>query len=77
MESSVLHEKYQKAFGPIAYEDLMRYVYLDGRLFGKYETGECLIDNTVTSFVSFGGLDAKPDSGTDESVRTGTGICRF
>ena len=58
MESSALHEKYQKAFGPIAYEDLMRYVYLDGRLFGKYETGECLIDNRVTSFVSFGGLDA-------------------
>lgn len=58
MESSVLHEKYQKAFGPIAYEDLMRYVYLEGRLFGKYETGDCIIDNTVTAFVSFGGLDA-------------------
>lgn len=59
MELSALHEKYQKAFGPIAYEELMRYLYLDGRFYGKYETGECLIDNAAVSFASFGGLDAE------------------
>lgn len=59
MELSALHEKYQKAFGPIAYEELMRYLYLDGRFYGKYETGECLIDNAAVSYASFGGLDAE------------------
>nr|WP_308624589.1 plasmid pRiA4b ORF-3 family protein [uncultured Eisenbergiella sp.] len=57
MELGALHAKYQKAFGPISYEDLMRYLYLDGRFYAEYITGECLIDNSATSFAAVNGLD--------------------
>ena len=35
----------------------MRYLYLDGRFYGEYITGECLIDNSATSFAAVNGLD--------------------
>lgn len=59
MELSALHTKYQKAFGEIPYEELMRYLYLDGRFYGKYVTGKCKIDNIPVLFAAVDGLDTE------------------
>ncbi|WP_455616108.1 plasmid pRiA4b ORF-3 family protein [Eisenbergiella sp.] len=57
MELSALHSKYQKAFGVIPYEELMRYLYIDGRFYGNFMTGECMIDNVPVPFAAVDGLD--------------------
>lgn len=57
MELPVLHAKYQKVFGPISYEELMRYLYLDGTLYGDYTTGEGLIHDVQVPFAAIKDLD--------------------
>lgn len=57
MELPALHAKYQKAFGPISYEELMRYLYLHGRMYGYYTTGEGMVNGVPVSIAAVMDLD--------------------